>query len=138
MSHIPPVRQEILLVDDEEEILLELQEMLQEAGFTCHLAPSVQAALAQLTRHPQTALIITDLRMPEQSGLRLLQRLREHDARQIPVIVTSGHADMDDVIDVLRLQVVDFLRKPIYHEQLMATLNRLFPFPPQPIQQTDN
>ena len=120
-------RQEILLVDDEQDTLWELQEMLEDAGYQCHLANSVKEALTQLSCHPQIALIITDLRMPEESGLRLLQRLREHTgSRQLPVIVTSGHAGIDDVIDVLRLQVVDFLRKPIYHEQLLETLDKVF------------
>lgn len=128
MGHFVPKRQEILLVDDEEDTLLELQEMLEDAGFVCHLATSVQVAMQQLNRFPDIALIITDLRMPEESGLRLLQRLRSGGSNQnIPVIVSSGHAGIDDVIDVLRLQVVDFLRKPIYHEQLIATLDNLFP-----------
>lgn len=135
MSSPTPIRQQILLVDDEEDILLELQEMLEEAYFICHLATSVSTALEQLDRHPQIALVITDLRMPDESGLRLLQRLREHSThQQLPVIVTSGHADLDDVIDVLRLQVVDFFRKPIYNEQLMATINHLLPYPTHLVQ----
>jgi DNA-binding NtrC family response regulator len=47
----------------------------------------------------------------------------------LPVIVTSGHADMDDVSDMLRLQVLDLFRKPIYHVRLLETLNNLFPQP---------
>jgi DNA-binding NtrC family response regulator len=83
-----------------------------------------------LTRHPDIALVITDLRMPEESGMSLIQRLREHTSRQyLPVIVTSGHADMDDVSDMLRLQVLDLFRKPIYHVRLLETLNNLFPQP---------
>lgn len=125
-----PIRQELLLMDDDEAILLELAELLEGEGFCCHTATSVKLALAQLSRHPDIALVITDLRMPEESGLRLIQRLREHTSRQhLPVIVTSGHAEMDDVIDVLRLQVLDFFRKPIYHERLFETLNCLFPIP---------
>ncbi|MCY1409904.1 Regulator of RpoS [compost metagenome] len=76
------------------------------------------------------ALVITDLRMPEESGISLIKRLREHTARQhLPVIVTSGHADMDDVSDLLRLQVLDLFRKPIYHTRLLETLDNLFPKP---------
>ncbi|WP_437882590.1 response regulator [Pseudomonas sp. LRF_L74] len=123
-----PARQEILLVDDEEDILLELAELIESEGFVCHTASSVRAALAQLERHPGIALAITDLRMPEESGLRLIQRLRQNESRRdLPVIVTSGHAEMDDVVEALRLQVIDFFRKPIYHDMLFQTLNRLFP-----------
>jgi len=90
----------------------------------------VRLALDHLTRHPDIALVITDLRMPEESGLSLIKRLREHTSRQhLPVIVMSGHADMDDVSDLLRLQVLDLFRKPIYHVRLLETLNNLFPEP---------
>ncbi|MFQ6576383.1 response regulator [Pseudomonas sp. UM16] len=123
-------RQQILLVDDEEDALLELAELLEGEGFCCYTATSVKLALQQLTRHPDVALVITDLRMPEESGISLIKRLREHTARQqLPVIVTSGHADMDDISDLLRLQVLDLFRKPIYHTRLLETLDNLFPKP---------
>ena len=123
-------RQQLLLVDDEEEALSELAELLEGEGFWCHTATSVKAALHHLTRHPDIALVITDLRMPEESGISLIKRLREHTSRQhLPVIVVSGHADMDDVSDLLQLQVLDLFRKPIYHERLLDTLNALFPQP---------
>lgn len=121
-------RQQLLLVDDEEEALLELAELLEGEGFCCFTATSVTLALEQLTRHPDIALVITDLRMPEESGIALIRRLREHTARQhLPVIVISGHADMGDVSDLLRLQVLDLFRKPIYHVRLLNTLDHLFP-----------
>ncbi|KMN13438.1 response regulator [Pseudomonas weihenstephanensis] len=123
-------RQQLLLVDDEEDALLELAELLEGEGFCCFTAVSVKIALQQLTKHPDIALVITDLRMPEESGISLIKRLREHTARQhLPVIVMSGHADMDDVSDLLRLQVLDLFRKPIYHARLLDTLNNLFPLP---------
>lgn len=121
-------RQQILLVDDEEEALQELAELLENEGFKCHTANSVKTALQQLTRYPDVALVITDLRMPEESGIGLIKRLRDHTARQhLPVIVMSGHADMDDISDLLRLHVLDLFRKPIYHARLLETLDNLFP-----------
>jgi len=125
-----PTRQQLLLVDDDDDANEELAELLEGEGFSCFTAPSVQRALELLTQYPDIALVITDLRMPEQSGLSLIKRLREHTSReQLPVIVTSGHADMDDVTDLLRLQVLDLFRKPIYHVRLLETLNTLFPMP---------
>ena len=121
-------RQQLLLVDDEEDALLELAELLEGEDFCCFTATSVKLALQQLTQHPDIALVITDLRMPEDSGIALIKRLREHTSRQhLPVIVISGHADMDDVSDLLRLQVLDLFRKPIYHVRLLDTLDNLFP-----------
>jgi CheY-like chemotaxis protein len=131
MSASSSPRQQLLLVDDEEDALLELAELLEGEGFCCFTATSVKLALTHLTQHPDIALVITDLRMPEESGLSLIRRLRDHTSRQhLPVIVTSGHADMDDVSDLLRLQVLDLFRKPIYHVRLLETLNTLFPQPP--------
>ncbi|MDR6712002.1 DNA-binding NtrC family response regulator [Pseudomonas hunanensis] len=124
------LRQQILLVDDEEEALQELAELLENEGFHCHTATSVKAALQLLTRHPDVALVITDLRMPDESGIALIKRLRDHTARQhLPVIVMSGHADLDDVSDLLRLHVLDLFRKPLYHARLLETLENLFPAP---------
>ena len=123
-------RQQLLLVDDEEDALLELAELLEGEGFCCHTATSVRLALQQLTRHPDIALVITDLRMPEESGIGLIRRMREHTARlHLPVIVMSGQADLDDVSELLHLQVVDFFRKPLYHKRLLTTLENLFPVP---------
>ncbi|KAA0942040.1 response regulator [Pseudomonas sp. ANT_H14] len=123
-------RQQILLVDDEEDALVELAESLENEGFVCFKATTVTFALQELTLHPDIALVITDLRMPEESGISLIKRLREHTSRQhLPVIVMSGHADMDDVSDLLRLQVLDLFRKPIYLVRLLDTLNNLFPLP---------
>ncbi|CRM61505.1 MULTISPECIES: response regulator [Pseudomonas] len=123
-----PYRQQILLVDDEEDALVELAESLENEGFVCFTANSVTFALQELTLNPDIALVITDLRMPEESGISLIKRLREHTDRQhLPVIVMSGHAEMDDVSDMLRLQVLDLFRKPIYLVRLIDTLNSLFP-----------
>jgi DNA-binding NtrC family response regulator len=128
MNASSPSRQQLLLVDDEEDALLELAELLEGEGFVCHTATSVKLALQHLTRHPDIALVITDLRMPEESGMSLIRRLREHTSREhLPVIVMSGHADMEDVSDMLRLQVLDLFRKPIYHVRLFETLDNLFP-----------
>ncbi|MBK5003128.1 response regulator [Pseudomonas sp. S31] len=129
---MPTTRHQILLVDDEEEALAELAELLENHGFCCHTATSTRQALQTLTRYPEVVLVITDLRMPEESGIDLIQRLRDHTARQhLPVIVVSGQADLDDVSDLLRLQVIDLFRKPIYHTRLLDTLATLFPAPPE-------
>ncbi|NNA92570.1 response regulator [Pseudomonas gessardii] len=128
MNAVAASRQQILLVDDEEDALVELAESLENEGFVCFCATSVTFALQELTLHPDIALVITDLRMPEESGISLIKRLREHTSRQhLPVIVMSGHAEMDDVSDMLRLQVLDLFRKPIYLTRLIETLETLFP-----------
>lgn len=119
----------ILLIDDDEDILIELQELMVTLGFMCVCAKDASEALVALDRNPDIGMIISDLRMPDQSGLRLLQTLNERDdyERRIPIIITSGHADMDDVIGLFRHGAVDFLPKPIHYEHLVAQLKRFFP-----------
>jgi len=119
----------VLLVDDDEDILRELQELMSLLGFACVCAPNAGLALIALDGHPDIALIISDLRMPDQSGLRLLQQLDERYAEggRIPIIITSGHADRDDVIALFRNGAADFLPKPIHYEHLVAQLKRFFP-----------
>lgn len=55
-----PTRQQILLVDDEEDAIDELAELLKGEGFCCYTAISVKIALQQLTKHPDIALVITN------------------------------------------------------------------------------
>lgn len=119
----------ILLIDDEEDILIELYEMMVSLGFTCVCASNTREALSALEENPDIALIISDLRLPDQSGLRLLQILDEQDTNdpRIPIIITSGHADMDDVIGLFRHGAIDFLPKPIHYEHLVAQLKRFLP-----------
>ncbi|TBU92102.1 response regulator [Phytopseudomonas dryadis] len=122
------MRQHILLVDDEAESLEELGELLEGEGFRCHCANNVETAMLCLSTWPAIALVITDLRMPDESGLRLIQNLRNAPSHvSLPIIVMSGHADMNDVIGLLPLQVIDFLPKPIYQERLLEVLNQRFP-----------
>lgn len=121
-------KKSVLIIDDDSDILLELEELLLSIGFICHCATGVVAALKIIDEHPDIALIITDLRMPDQSGLRLIQMLRDTEEKHaIPIIVTSGHADMDDVITLFRNGVIDFLPKPIYYDHLVGLLQRFVP-----------
>lgn len=118
----------LLLVDDEAELLSELDELLGGCGFRCLCAHDAEQALSLLEAHPDIELVITDLRMPDASGLSLLQRLRgSARGETLPVIGMSGNADMHDVIGLLRLGIVDFLPKPIHYEHLFTVLRRLFP-----------
>lgn len=121
--------EKILLIDDDEDILIELEELITQLGFSCLCAGSASDALAQLDQHTGIKLIISDLRMPDQSGLRLLQILREREGMHahMPFIITSGHADMYDVISLFRTGAVDFLPKPIHYDHLVSLLQKLFP-----------
>ena len=98
MSESSSPRQQILLVDDEEDALIELAESLENEGFVCFTASSVTDALQELTLNPDIALIITDLRMPEESGISLIKRLREHTERARKAVEADAFEHGGDVV----------------------------------------
>src|SRR5262249_54100719 len=69
----------------------------------------------------QTGCIITDVRMPEVSGIDLVRRLRELKL-SVPVIVITAHGDIPLAVEAMRLGAVDFLEKPFEDEVLLASV----------------
>ena len=69
----------------------------------------------------QTGCIITDVRMPELSGIDLLRRLRELKLA-VPVIVITAHGDIPLAVEAMRLGAMDFLEKPFEDEVLLASV----------------
>ena len=69
--------------------------------------------------------IVTDVRMPEISGLELLQRLHEKEV-QLPVIVITGHGDVPLAVEAMKLGAVDFLEKPFDEEVLLSSIKSAF------------
>jgi CheY-like chemotaxis protein len=108
----------VLLVDDEPDILLMLCDLLEEAGFVVLTAHDGKAALS-LVAHTPVALVLTDLMMPQVTGLQLAQQLRS-DPRTaaIPVLVMSA-ALPPHIPDVFAAA----LPKPFALDDLVATLH---------------
>lgn len=69
--------------------------------------------------------LLVDIRMPGIDGLSLQQRLFDAGVR-LPVIVMSGHADVDSARRAFRAQAVDFLEKPLDHTKLVAAIEEAF------------
>lgn len=69
--------------------------------------------------------ILLDLRMPGIDGLRLQARLQEIGCT-IPVIVITGHGDVESARSAFRSQAVDFLEKPLDHDRLIASIEEAF------------
>ena len=85
----------VLFVDDEPLIRLVATHALIEAGFRVIEAADGQGALAQLAAHPETVLLITDVRMPGNiDGIELTHRVADRWPH-MAIIVTSGHAHLE-------------------------------------------
>lgn len=103
----------ILIVDDEEIILEEASETLTDEGYECFVASSVKAAVEVIETTPGISLILTDLRMPEESGADLIKMVEEKFGQDIKFIVMSGHASPSIETDGIDLKLYPFLRKPL-------------------------
>ncbi len=106
----PESGQRILVVDDEPVIRLALVTALEEEGFQVTQADSSEKAIELFTRTPYP-LVFADIVMPGQSGISLLQRIKEH-APDTQVIMITSHASLDTAIMALRFGANEYLMKP--------------------------
>ncbi len=104
----------ILCIDDEPSVGVVLEHHLAEIGHTPVLATSVAEALEALTRQPFD-LIISDYRMPQASGLDLLETLRQQGT-DVPVIIMTGYSSVEHAVLTMRHGAVDYLTKPLRQE----------------------
>jgi two-component system nitrogen regulation response regulator NtrX len=110
----------ILIVDDEQSIRSTLGKILEDEGHRTALCDSGEEALAQFARD-EFDLIILDLWLPGVDGMSVLERLRSAGAP--PVIVISGHGNIDTAVRATRLGAFDFLEKPLSLERVILTVN---------------
>ena len=110
----------ILIVDDEQSIRTTLAKILEDEGHRASVAESGEEALAQAARD-EFDLIILDLWLPGVDGMTVLERLRAAGAP--PVIVISGHGNIETAVRATRLGAYDFLEKPLSLERVILTIS---------------
>jgi len=112
----------IHIVDDEESVRMSLAFLLEIAGFTT-LTYDTAAALLGRGDALEDGCLITDLRMPEISGVELLRRLRATGAA-IPAIVVTGHGDVQMAVEAIRQGAFDFIEKPFSEATIIGSIRR--------------
>lgn len=106
----------ILFIDDDPkagELMLRFSE---DADYTCHVFQDPQDGLAYF-QQSGADLVISDLRMPGMTGMELLSAVRDLDT-EVPFIIITGYADVDNAIEALRLGASDFVKKPFDMDEL--------------------
>lgn len=112
----------VLLVDDEPGIRHVLGALIRDFGYDVLTAENAREALEAFTANP-FPIVVTDIRMPGMDGLILLERVRsQHPDTQ--VIMITGHGDMDNAVECLRLGAADFIAKPVNDDLLEHSLKR--------------
>jgi DNA-binding NtrC family response regulator len=114
----------VLVVDDEKNIRRTLGMVLDGDGYNVLEAESGEQALELLALAGRPIdLAILDLKLPGMSGLQVLERLRAEEAtRELPVIVVSGHATVQDAVHAIKLGATDFFEKPLSRERVLVSV----------------
>jgi two-component system response regulator FixJ len=115
-----PTTSLVHVIDDDEAVRQSLEFLLRTARFDVR---SYESAVGFLKALPDggSGCIITDVRMPEVSGIDLLRRLKELGITT-PVIVITGHGDVPLAVEAMKIGAADFLEKPFDEDTLLASV----------------
>jgi len=110
------------VIDDDEAMRDSLSFMLEAANYKCITYDSAIAFLEAL-RGLAPGCVVTDIRMPEMSGLELVRGLRERSL-SLPIIVITGHADVPLAVEAMKAGVADFIEKPFDDEVFLKAVRQ--------------
>src|SRR5882724_334234 len=113
-------RASVLIVDDEAAIRESLRMILEYEGYRVDEAGGGAQALAKVGERLPDAVIL-DIKMPEMDGLELLRAFRER-GYDMPVLMISGHADINTAVEATRRGAFDFFEKPLQRERVLLSL----------------
>ncbi|HEY0649733.1 response regulator FixJ [Phenylobacterium sp.] len=108
------------LIDDDEAIRTSLSFVLEMHDLPARTYASAVEFL-EVAETLSSGCIVTDVRMPEMSGLELVRRLKERRVT-LPVVVITGHGDVPLAVEAMRAGVVDFIEKPFDDEVLLRSI----------------
>lgn len=117
---MPSDKAVVHVIDDDEAMRDSLAFLLGTAGIDVQTYESA-AAFLDVVAKVETGCVITDVRMPDISGIELLRRLRELKLG-LPVIVITGHGDVPLAVEAMKIGAIDFLEKPFDDEVLLASV----------------
>ena len=115
---------EILIIDDNADIRNIIKDLIDEAGFKTRVAANYNQALTEIDKKlPDVAIIDVKLDKGDNDGIELLSHIKKKN-KDIPVIIISGHANIEMAIKSLKSGAFEFLQKPFDQERLMNFVNR--------------
>ncbi|MDB4942785.1 MAG: Response regulator of zinc sigma-54-dependent two-component system [Labilithrix sp.] len=123
----PVTAKTILVVDDEKNIRRTLSLVLEGEGYRVIGAETAEEGL-EILASPNTPvdMAIFDVKLPGISGLDALERIRREDStRDLPIIVISGHATVNDAVHAIKLGASDFFEKPLARERVLVSVKNV-------------
>ena len=115
--------QKILIVDDEAIIRKSLREILEYEKYEIDEAENAQTAL-KLIEHADYNVVISDIKMPNMNGIEFLDALKK--IKDVPVIMITGHGDIDTAVDAIKKGAFDFIQKPLDLNRLLIAVRNAF------------
>ncbi len=126
----------VLVVDDENTVCQSVKKILERKGYQVDQASSVDSALGMIRGNGRYDLVISDWKMPQESGMALLGVVR-NNWPGIPVLMITGYASVPSAVKAFHLGAVDYLPKPFTPEELEKAveeaLSRNEGFPASPV-----
>lgn len=113
---------DILFVDDEEHLRLAAAQSFELAGLEALCLDTAHSTLEHVTRD-FAGIVISDIRMPVMDGMELLHKLLEIDF-ELPVVLVTGHGDVQMAVDAMRAGAYDFIEKPYAPDHLIEVVRR--------------
>ncbi len=120
------MRQNILIIDDEESILESLSDILIDEGYRVITAKTAKECINYLHQE-NPDLLILDVWLPDIDGLEVLKKIKK-DYPSIPVIVISGHGTVEMAVKAIKLGAFDFLEKPLSYDRVIVTVSNALRF----------
>ena len=115
---------EILIIDDNPDIRNILNDLISDAGYKTRLAANYNQALTEIDKKlPEVAIIDVKLDKGDNDGIELLNHIKQKN-KDIPVIIISGHANIEMAVKSLKSGAFEFIQKPFDRERLMNFIKR--------------
>ena len=115
---------EILIIDDNADIRNILDELIQDAGYKTRLAANFNQGLSEIDKKlPDVAIIDVKLDKGDNDGIELLRHIKSKD-KDVPVIIITGHANVEMAINSLKQGAFEFIEKPFDQPRLLNFIRR--------------
>ncbi len=114
----------ILIIDDENSIRRTLRDILENEGYAIDEAPDGIEGL-KLVKSNHYDVILCDIKMPKMDGLEVLDKILESNS-DVPVVMISGHGNIDTAVDAIRKGAYDYISKPPDLNRLLVTIRNAF------------
>lgn len=115
---------DVLIVDDEKDICHLVRDILEDEGYLCRIAHTGPDALAEVNKRcPHLVLLDIWLGDTQFDGLKILELIRK-DHTELPILMMSGHGNIETAVAAIKKGAYDFLEKPFKSDRLLLLIER--------------